>query len=1489
MQFKEFLKEMNFTEVDLERAELQPLLVQNPELTLVKTYRKHSLALILKIDRLISAEECIVAEDFITNVLACRNVVLSLRPQDLNSETPAAYFPWLEKHLKERSRLEYRMLKKGRVKAEIADRLAYILPQDSYEYFRGQGGEDSLSTFWSNYAPFDVPVYFLLDSKDESESKLQRERVEVFAKEAKLWSEKLLARKERALELSQEQSEAVEPLPQGAGNSGPPATVTADLKNLRFGQLKGWPMQSISELTRDGGSFRLLVTAHNVELKTTKNNSYLVTAELRDKTGGIAACNFFRKEENALKFAESLDGPLIVEVKVKYDDRYEEDIACQIAAISVGPDFRSREYSGDLRRVELHAKTNLSSKEAITKAKELLSQAVKLKLSGLAITDRDVVQAFPEVAAEARKIDEKVRPQIIYGLELEVIDDGSTIVYSLEDLSQFDLSEGFIALDLETTGLDPNKDRIIEVGAILYEPMANSREFTAKAEWSGLFNPGFSIPEEITELTGITEFDLLGKPAIEAQIEELREFIGERPILGHNILFDIAFLRNAGYLGRGDKPPVRFNQPLIDTLPYARAVLPNERRHGLAFVAKALNIKQESHHRAVDDARVAAEIFIKLWSKETISTLGSLNHRYGQLKAAEYEKQESYLITLLACNQLGLYSLYRLVSEAHLNYYQDRPLVPISVLNFLKSGLLISSHVTGGAAIKWLSEILKSHAGDLEACERILNEDFIWRRRFRDYDYLEFQPPKNYMYLTKDPNTPLRSFNDLKNLCRLQVQMAKLLKKPLVAVSNAHYANPDDWEYRAVLLHDKKEPVPDSESYYLRDPQELLEEFEFLEDARSYVIDNPAKIRAACDPKLMPVPDGSFPPLIEAAEEELKAICEASLNKLYRQADGNLPELVEKRYLKELDAIISNGYAVMYYIAHHLVKKSNEDGFVVGSRGSVGSSFIATLMNITEVNPLAPHYRCPKCNYFEANENGLYGSGYDLPEANCPHCQTAFEREGQDIPFETFLGFSGNKQPDIDLNFSGLYQSEAHKFIEEMFGREFSFRAGTISGYAEKNSRLIARNYLRDNARRSSRVEINRLAEKVQGVKVTTGQHPGGIIVIPKDREIYDFTPIQHPANKASDIITTHLDFNALHETILKLDILGHDDPTCLKLCQELTGVEIKSIPVPDPKVMSLFKSTEALGIKEGTTDIAATIGLPEVGTMMAREMAETCHPERFYDLVQLSGLAHGTDVWAGNARELIVDGVCTLNEVIGCRDSIMTKLIYDGIDSLEAFKIMESVRKGRGLTVEQEELLRANPHVPDWYIDSCKKIKYMFPKAHAVAYTISALRIAWFKVYHPVAYYAATFSIRLGEFSADRLLQDKEVIQKERLERRDNFYRLDELEPQGKKKFYLLELVEEMHNRGLEFAPISLEDSGAWRFGVSDDGRIIPPFSTIPGISVAMGQNIVNARAEGPFKNQEEFKERCGLGQVAMEQLASFKILDGLPASAQVDFFGLI
>ncbi len=1243
------------------------------------------------------------------------------------------------------------------------------------------------------------------------------------------------------------------------------------------------------ELTDSSGQVQLLGRVQSPEMALSKNGRTLICKfDFYGENGAISAIFFAKPEEQESLQKELKKGRYLrIEAEVQYEGRFSKDLQARVLGLMPAPEPPSRQDRAVEKRVELHCHSKMSAQDAVAEAKAIVRQAADFGHPAVAITDHGVVQAFPEAyqaACEARKKNPDFK--LILGLEGYLVDDGEVCVYAPTPLEALRV-ERFCALDVETTGLDAAEDRLIEVAALRFE--RQGEDFVVTEEFQALINPGRSLSPEIVKLTGISDLDLLNAETAWPVLERLHAFLGTDPLVAHNALFDLGFLRAEGFrTPEPYAPRLKFNPVLIDTLPLARHVLPELPRHRLNTVAEAMGIPLDQHHRALDDARCCGEIFARLYKRLDEPDLQALNRMLGQRSVEEVKQRRSrpHHVILLARNELGLYNLYRLVSEAHTRYFSRRPRIPRSLLTYLRSGLILGSACVAGEVFQSCLEAYVRSGKDLD---RSLEELRRYRNRGRYYDYFEIQPLTNNRFLVRSENTGIVNDEDLRNLNRLVLAWGRQLKKPVVATCDAHYLRPEDAIYREIMLSNMGYDDMESQAeLYFRSTDEMLEEFAYLgpDQAQELVVRAPQAIAAQVEADIQPFPPGSYPPMIKEAEEQVEQLTWNSARARYQMEGEQLPELVEKRVQRELDAIISNGFAIMYYIAHKLVKRSNDDGYLVGSRGSVGSSLVATLCGITEVNPLPPHYVCPQCHYSEFDTSGSYGSGYDLPPRQCPHCGADLERDGQDIPFETFLGFNGDKQPDIDLNFSGEYQAQAHRYICEMFGETHTFRAGTIGRYAEKNADGLVRSYLEKREETSTWANIHRLAQGLIGVKRTTGQHPGGIVVIPKEREVYDFTPVQYPADKCGDNMqTTHFDFNAMHDTILKLDILGHDDPTMLKVLGDLTAVDVRKIPIPDPEVMRLFQSLEPLKYQQHSDQQDGTLGIPEMGTRMAREMIRETQPRHFFDLVQLSGLSHGTDVWKGNAQDLIRSGTCDINSVIGCRDGIMTTLIYKGLPKKAAFDIMEKVRKGKGLSAEHEALMREH-QVEDWYIDSCKKIKYMFPKAHAVAYVTSALRIAWFKVHMPAAYYAAYYSVRADEFSADTMCHGLErcISEKKKAEER---MRERQANPKDKSLFYIFELVEEMYCRGIRFLPISLQKSEPSRFQVLSDTEILPPFNVIPGFSTAMACDLVQARERGAdFSCRDSIAREAGLGPSAMEALASEGVLEGIPESAQLDLF---
>lgn len=1003
---------------------------------------------------------------------------------------------------------------------------------------------------------------------------------------------------------------------------------------------------------------------------------------------------------------------------------------------------------------------------------------------------------------------------------------------------------------------------------------------------------------------------------------ELLEFIGDSYITGPDIFTTLAFLRRAGY-GINIEDQVYYRHKFLMPATSDEDILETFYKGEFKTVDEALSSKGTLfNYTAVgsefDDMftacyKSASLLASCLIDAGTVDAL-DINYKVGHYTPARIKSNDKnanklpiapmYHIIYLVRSNMGLYNLYRIVSESQIHYYARRPRTPKSLLKYFKSGIIVGGACERGEIYRYVITQYRSLNKDRQATREFLKESEEFAKILSLYDYVEIQPLCNNMFITRqDPSksdtgtTPMNE-DDIRIVNELLVETADDHGMPVCATTDSHFLNKEDGRYRKYMLMSMGFDDAEMQSdLYFRTTDEMLEEFKYLgeEKAMEVVVDNTNMIADMIEFGIKPFPDGSYPPQIARAAADVRDIAYTKANRMYRHK-GVLNEVVKARLDRELDSIINNGYAIMYYIAYRLVKKSNNDGYVVGSRGSVGSSFAATMCGISEVNPLPPHYRCKKCNYAEFDNSGKYGSGYDLPPKNCPECGEPLTPDGQDIPFETFLGFKGDKQPDIDLNFSGEYQPRAHAYVGVLFGGTHTFKAGTIGAYQDKNAYGVCRKICEEKGEPFTQAHLAFMARDIIGVKRTTSQHPGGIVVIAKEMDIYEFTPIQFPANKTDcGIITTHFDFRAMHDTILKLDILGHADPTVLRMLSDITGVNITDIPIPDEKVMSLLVNTDALGFPIEATDAgSATLGLSELGTNMARGMIKETKPTRFYDLVQLMGLSHGTDVWTGNAQDLIRAGTCDLNSVIGCRDSIMTSLIYWGLPNKDAFDIMEGVRKGKVAAgkVEKwpeyvEEMKKCG--VPDWYIESCQKIKYMFPKAHAAAYSISTLRVAWFKVYYPEEYYCSFFTHRgEGLFNAEDMCNGPEKVKKRRIELADEMHAKGD--PNTKLKYYFYELVEEMYARGITFAPITLNDSLGKKFAKAGPKLIRPPFCAIPAVSPANGEAIEKARAEAPFKNRDDFMKRTGVGQSVTQKLLDYGgILDDLPESAQINMFDLM
>jgi DNA polymerase-3 subunit alpha (Gram-positive type) len=1191
----------------------------------------------------------------------------------------------------------------------------------------------------------------------------------------------------------------------------------------------------------------------DAEAKELKSGRTLLTLKITDYTNSILVKMFSRDKEDAQLMQRVKKGMWVKVRGSVQNDTFVRDLVLIANDINeVKPQERQDTAPENEKRVELHLHTPMSQMDAVTPVSKLIEQAKKWGHPAIAITDHAVVQSFPEAYSAGKKYGMK----ILYGLEANIVDDGVPIAYN--EAHRLLSEDTFVVFDVETTGLSAVYDTIIELAAVKVKNGEIIDRFESFA------NPHHPLSATTIELTKITDDMLKDAPDVEEVLEKFYDWIGDCVLVAHNASFDIGFL-NVGFkkIGRG-----KVTNPVIDTLELARYLYPELKNHRLNTLCKKFNIELTQHHRAIYDAEATGYLLIHLL--KDVHEKGILYHDELNKASSEqggFQRSRPFHATLLVQNDVGLKNLFKLVSFSHVHYFYRVPRIPRSVLQKHREGILVGSGCDKGEVF----EAMMQKGG--EEAEQLATF----------YDFLEVHPPDVYKPLIEMEY--VRDEAALRQIITNIVQLGEKLRIPVVATGNVHYLNREDKIYRKILIHSQaggnplnRHELPD---VYFRTTNEMLEAFAFLgeEKAKEIVVTNTQKIANMIE-EVKPIKDELYTPKIEGADEEIRRMSYERAKSIYGDP---LPEIVEKRLEKELKSIIGHGFAVIYLISHKLVKKSLDDGYLVGSRGSVGSSFVATMTEITEVNPLPPHYVCPNCKHSEFFDDGSVGSGFDLPDKNCPKCGTRYNKDGHDIPFETFLGFKGDKVPDIDLNFSGEYQPRAHNYTKVLFGEDNVYRAGTIGTVADKTAYGFVKAYVNDHNLQLRGAEIDRLAAGCTGVKRTTGQHPGGIIVVPDYMDIYDFCPIQYPADDTSaEWRTTHFDFHSIHDNLLKLDILGHDDPTVIRMLQDLSGIDPKTIPTDDPEVMKIFSSTESLGVTpEQIMCNTGTLGIPEFGTRFVRQMLEETKPKTFSELVQISGLSHGTDVWLGNAQELIQNGTCTLSEVIGCRDDIMVYLIYRGLEPSLAFKIMESVRKGKGLTPEFEEEMRKHD-VPEWYIESCKKIKYMFPKAHAAAYVLMAVRIAYFKVHHPLLYYASYFTVRAEDFDLDVMIQGSAAIRK-RIEE-INAKGLD-ASPKEKSLLTVLEIALEMCERGFSFKNIDLYRSQATEF-VIDGNSLIPPFNAIPGLGKNVALNIVRAREEGEFLSKEDLQQRGKVSKTILEYLESRGCLDSLPDHNQLSLF---
>ncbi len=1246
----------------------------------------------------------------------------------------------------------------------------------------------------------------------------------------------------------------------------------------------------LDELVGEMGEVIIRGQIVSTDKREIKNEKTIYMFDITDFTDTITVKMFARNEQ--MKEIESgIKVGAFVKLKgISMIDKFDHELSIgSVTGVKKIPDFTvSRVDTAAKKRVELHCHTKMSDMDGVSDVKDIVKRAYEWKHKAIAITDHGAVQSFTDAnhvwedlwkAEKAkRKENGEDNPdkndffKVIYGVEGYLVDDLKKIVTGS---GEQDFAGDFVVFDIETTGFSPLKNRIIEIGAVKVQKGEITDRFSA------FVNPDVPIPFEIEKLTGINDSMVLEAPQIDIVLPQFLEFCGDSVLVAHNAGFDMSFIiENAKRLGYNN------DFTYIDTVPVARILLPGQAKHTLDAVAKGLGVVLDNHHRAVDDAEATAQIFVKMIPM--LETMGIMDLKgLNELGASSVElikKLPTYHVIILAKNDMGRINLYRLVSESHLTYYNRRPRIPKSLIEKYREGLIIGSACEAG-----------------ELYRTILDEksDAEIARVVSFYDYLEIQPTGNNKFMiTSDKVSNINSEEDIRQINRQIVKLGEQFKKPVVATCDVHFLDPEDEIYRRIIMAGKGfEDADDQAPLYLHTTEEMLEEFSYLgmEKAREVVITNTNMIADMCE-TISPVRPDKCAPVIENSDMMLREIC---YNKAHEIYGPDLPQIVEARLERELTSIINNGFAVMYIIAQKLVWKSVEDGYLVGSRGSVGSSFVATMAGITEVNPLAPHYYCKKCHYvdFDSEHVKKYAdmgsAGIDMPDMNCPVCGELLCKDGFDIPFETFLGFKGDKEPDIDLNFSGEYQSKAHKYTEVIFGAGQTFRAGTIGTLADKTAYGYVKNYFEERGISKRGSEINRISLGCTGVRRSTGQHPGGIVVLPLGQDINSFTPVQHPANDmTTDTITTHFDYHSIDHNLLKLDILGHDDPTMIRMLQDMTGVDPVTIPLDDKKVMSLFQNTSALGITPeqiGGTQLGA-LGIAEFGTDFGMQMVIDVKPQTFSDLVRIAGLSHGTDVWLGNAQTLIQEGKATISTAICTRDDIMTYLIRMGVEADASFKIMEAVRKGvvaKGKSDKWPEwkadMIAHN--VPEWYVWSCEKIKYMFPKAHAVAYVMMAWRIAYCKIYYPLAYYGACFSIRAKAFSYEIMCQGQKHLENVMA---DYKKRSESLSNKEKEAYGDMRIVQEMYARGYEFMPIDIFRAQSRLFQIVD-GKLMPSLSSIDGLGEKAADAIVEAAKDGPFLSKDDFRQRTKVSKTVIDLMASLGLLGNLPETNQISLFDFV